>query len=216
MITIIENCLDWEDALKEIIIREGLDPKNIDLEKLSHTFLEYIRRMEELNFSVPARFILVAAILLRLKCESFFGRTEEEERREEERTEEIIDFSDVPFISPPLTKPPVRNVSFEELVSTLRRIIEEKERREMKKKVLDGKIDQFRIEEGIDYEKLIIEELKKIREKIIRFSEICAKKTLEEIIVLFIALLHIANSGIVRIEQEEIFGEIHIHVQKDL
>ena len=214
-IEIIENCLDWEDALKEIIIQEGLDPADIDLERLSNAFLEYIRRMEELNFSVPARFILVAAILLRLKCESLFGRVEEEER-ERGREEEVIDFGDVPIISLPLTKPPVRNVSFDELVSTLRKIVEEKEKKEMRKKALEGKIEEFRIEEGIDYERLIIEELRKIGERIIRFSRMCERKSMEEIIILFIALLHLANSGIVRVEQEEIFGEICIYIQKDL
>ncbi len=212
-IKIIENSLDWEDALKEIIIQEGLDPKNIDLEKLSNAFLEYIRKMKELNFSIPARFILVAAILLRLKCESLF--INEEEKEEIEKKEEVVDFSDIPIITPPLTKPPVRNVSFEELVSTLKKIIEEKEMKEVKKRVFDEKLEYFRIEEAIDYEKLIMDELKKIKENIIKFSEICAKKTLEEIIILFIALLHIANAGIVRIEQEDIFGEIHIYVQKE-
>ena len=50
---------DFQTVLKEIIIEEGLDPWNIDIVKLSDALLKYLAQLEEINFRIPARFILL-------------------------------------------------------------------------------------------------------------------------------------------------------------
>ena len=70
VLELIINGSDFESVLKEIIVEEGLDPWNIDIVKLADSMLKYLSELEDVNFRIPARFILVSAVLLRLKSES--------------------------------------------------------------------------------------------------------------------------------------------------
>ncbi|UCG95409.1 MAG: hypothetical protein JSV92_05245, partial [archaeon] len=57
---------NWEEVLEYIIMEEGMDPWDIDIVKLADALLEYIENMGILDFQVPSRIIIIAAILLRM------------------------------------------------------------------------------------------------------------------------------------------------------
>ena len=64
----------WEDVIVKIVAEEGMDPWNIDIVKLADTFITYLDKMESLDLRVPARFILITAILLRMKSDVLTAR----------------------------------------------------------------------------------------------------------------------------------------------
>src|SRR3989338_8026795 len=43
----------WEQIIFHLIEAEGLNPDNVDLEKLAKAFISYINKLEELDFHIP-------------------------------------------------------------------------------------------------------------------------------------------------------------------
>ena len=60
---------DWQEVLANLVVEEGMDPLSVDIVRLADSFMSYLHRLKDFDFRVPARFILIAAILLRMKCE---------------------------------------------------------------------------------------------------------------------------------------------------
>jgi segregation and condensation protein A len=100
--------MDWQEILEEIVISEGMDPWEVDIVKLTDTFMSYLQTMQKFDFKIPGRFILIAAILLRMKCEILFEEEEEKETKKEEIPP--IDISQIPQLSPPMMRVPSRKV----------------------------------------------------------------------------------------------------------
>jgi chromatin segregation and condensation protein Rec8/ScpA/Scc1 (kleisin family) len=59
----------WEDVIMKVVAEEQMDPWSIDIVKLSEVFLVYLEKMEYLDMRIPGRFILISAILLRMKSD---------------------------------------------------------------------------------------------------------------------------------------------------
>jgi len=59
----------WEDVIIKIVAEEQMDPWSIDIIRLANSFLIYLKKIEKLDLRIPARFILIAAILLRMKSD---------------------------------------------------------------------------------------------------------------------------------------------------
>ena len=57
---------DWQEVLTTLVAEEGMDPMSVDIIKLAEAFTRYMSHLQKFDFRVPARFILVAAILLRM------------------------------------------------------------------------------------------------------------------------------------------------------
>ncbi|TVR80428.1 MAG: chromosome segregation protein ScpA [Saprospirales bacterium] len=71
------------DLLLFFIERDELDIYNIPIAKITHDFLDYLRRMEELDIDLASEFILVAATLVRIKAKMLLPRRELDEFGEE-------------------------------------------------------------------------------------------------------------------------------------
>jgi len=119
---------DWQEVLASIVIEEGMDPKEIDIIKLAGQFTLYLQRLQKFDFRVPARFILISAILLWMKCEALFE--EEEEIRKEKEQLPPIDITNIPQLSAPIERRPTRKVTLDELITALNKAFEFKERKE--------------------------------------------------------------------------------------
>ena len=105
----------WEDVIIKIVADEQMNPWSVDIINLSNVFMKYLEKMEELDLRIPARFILIAAILLRMKSDVL---TEREERilipeSEKEMDETLRVLASLPPLQPPLKRIPLRNVSLE-------------------------------------------------------------------------------------------------------
>src|SRR3989344_5695458 len=66
---LISRELSWQQIIYDLVKSEQLDPWDIDLSKLSQKYLEKVYELEESSFVVPAKILLAAAILLRIKSE---------------------------------------------------------------------------------------------------------------------------------------------------
>lgn len=210
ILELIINGSDFQTVLKEIIIEEGLDPWNIDIVKLSDSLLKYLSQLREFNFRIPARFILVSSILLRLKSESLL-----KEEKEEESKGETIDINDIEILEPPIDRIPQRNITFEELTYALQKIIEKEKVEEKIKLNKQRKIEKLQkvVEIDIeDYIEKVFKELIKISKT--SFFNLIRDKDLLDIARYFVALLHLANQQRIKIYQENLFEDFLIETHR--
>ncbi len=206
---------DWETVLNEIVLQEDLDPWGIDISKLANLFVKYLEKAKDVSFKIPARFILVAAILLRMKCDLISLEEEEEEEEDQDEEEELLDVSNVPKLESPTVRKPQRKVMLGELVGALKKAFEKEERKKKRKFQI-----RHAVEDLIDFE---VEDIDKRIEDIhsqvsnlfekkdkVKFSHIVKSWTRNEIVFVLLPILHLAQDDKVLLTQEEMFGEIHI------
>jgi segregation and condensation protein A len=206
----------WEDVIIKIVAEEQMDPWSVDIIRLSNAFLNYLEKMESLDLRIPARFILIAAILLRMKSDVL---TEKEERifipeSDKEVDETLRVLASLPPLQPPLKRIPLRNVSLEELISALKKAYEIQERRVERK---------FRIRRAVevavppaeaeDITERINKLLTQINEALsevenIEFSRLVKRWGRKEIVEALMPLLHLSQDGKINLLQEELFKEI--------
>jgi len=201
---------DWQEVLTTLVAEEGMDPLYVDLIKLADVFRQYLEHLKQFDFRIPARFILVAAILLRMKAELLLD--EEEEKIIKTTQSEPLNI-DVPLLLPPITRKPTRKVTLNELVSALNKAFDFQERKEGKKLRMRRAIERL-IEPENDIEvriKEIYEEI--VSRKAITFSQLVPAWKKMEIVKTFLPLLHLATRDMVTCEQEEMFKEIFIRIK---
>jgi len=66
------------EVLVELAKRGDIDPWDIDIARTTEKFLQYIDSLEKRDLRIPARTLLYASILLRMKSDSMEGQKEEE------------------------------------------------------------------------------------------------------------------------------------------
>lgn len=204
---------DWQEVLSNIIVEEGLDPKNVDIIRLVDSFMFYLRRLQTFDFRIPARFILIAAILLRMKCELML---EEEEKKLEIKGEAPppLNIENVPILTPPITRKPTRKVTLTELVTALNKAFEFKERKEGQRLRLRRAVERL-IEHEEDIEiriKYIFDEILR-HGTIMKFSDIVPVWKRKDIVETFLPLLYLCHRGKVTCEQQEFFKDITIRIK---
>jgi segregation and condensation protein A len=204
---------DWEEALTAIVVEQGLDPLNLDVTKLTDVFMIYLNRLKSFDFRIPARFILIAAILLNMKCEALL-------QKEEERLDKLAAAAAAqlnlasPLLIPPVSRQTTRPVSLTDLIAALNKTFEIKRKKEPLL-ALHGKHVPIEMpKRAIDIEHKIKEIYERIRRKgIIKFSDLVPVWHRAEIIASFIPLLYLANRGKVACEQKDMFKEITIKLK---
>lgn len=210
----------WEDVIYNIVSIEGLDPWDIDIIKLTDSFLKYIESIKMLDFRIPAKIVFVAAILLKLKVETLFPQEDEEIQIPEENIDEyklIREKLSEISLKPPLNRITTRAVTLEELVSALKKAMEVKERKEQRRRILGKNIvNNINLtEEDIEIRiKKLMDEidtlLKKLKTNKVEFSKIVHDWRRDEIVKHFLPLLYLSTRGNVITEQEDFFKEIYI------
>jgi segregation and condensation protein A len=212
----------WEDVVIKIVAEEQMDPWSIDIIKLSNAFLGYLQKMDDLDFRIPARFILIAAILLRMKSDVL---QEKEEKILIPETEKDADgtlrmLAGLPPLQPPIKRVPMKSVTLEELLSALRNAYEVQDRRSERKirarRAVDAVLPVGEVED-------ITERIGKLLGQInsalgeaenIEFSRIVKRWGRKEIVDSLLPLLHLSQDGKINIIQEELFKEIMIKLTK--
>lgn len=212
----------WEDVIIKIVAEEQMDPWNIDLIKLADTFVAYIGKMEELDLRIPARFILITAILLRMKSDVIATKRERILIPEGEKAEDELlrILATIPPLQPPLKRVPLGNVSLNELIIALRKAFEVKERREKRKfRVREAAVRALpeqqediteRIDNLLSQIQLALTEI----EASVEFSRLVKGWNRKEIVKALIPLLHLSQDGKVIINQKELFKEIFVELKK--
>ncbi len=204
---------DWQEVLENIIVEEDLNPLVIDLVKLSDAFMNYMQEIKKFDFRIPARFILVAAILLRMKCELLLEEEEEKARKEIEKLPEIS-LENIPQLSAPLIRKPIRKVTLSELITALNKALEFKEKKETKQIRLRRAVETL-IEPEEDVEIKISTLLGKISKAgEIKFSDLVPDWKRNEIVDTFMPLLYLCMRSRIYCDQPEMFKEIFIKIRE--
>ena len=206
----------WEDVIYKIIGFEGLDPWNLDLGRLTGTFLTYLRAAEQVDFTVPAKFVIIAAVLLRMKSERL------------DRMDELIagpaEAVDAAPVSPgmrliveplelPAARLPHRRIMVAELIGALRKVLTtEERRRERRERVpVEVRLEEEDIGARIAALTARIELLlAELKHEEIPFSRLVPEWTRDAVVNTFLPLIYLDNEQKVRCRQDEAFAEIYI------
>jgi len=207
----------WKEMLFDLVVREHLDPWNIDIGVIAGKYLERIRNMQTLDLHIPANIILAASILLRFKSDAI--RLEEEVQEVEQET--FIGEDQPPVEIPMLTLrtriPPKRKVTLDELVQALEEVFEDQKRREelKNKPVIPEKMIVTLPE--FDIERQTEEVYKRIKatadsQGLATLSSILKDDSAQEKVFTLLPLLFLAQAGKINIFQEKFFGEIFVQL----
>lgn len=204
---------DWQEVLTTLVAEEGMDPLEVDIVKLADAFTGYLQTLQKFDFRVPARFILVAAILLRMKAELLLEEEEEKILRSGEKGVPL-DIENIPSLLPPITRKPTKKVTLIDLVSALNKAFEFQEKKEGKTLRMRRAIERLIVpEEDIEIRiKDIYGRIEKAKE--IDFSDLVPAWKKLEIVKTFLPVLHLSTRGAVELTQEDLFKEIHIKVKE--
>ncbi len=211
------------EVLVDLARRGEIDPWDIDIALATEKFLQYIDSLERRDLRIPARTLLYASILLRLKSDQMEGQEDEEgEVEPEEIEEDPQNREDIPdqLPRPPLRRHTKRPVTLDELISELKKAEVVGRRKAMRerwpllaeKKILDPSHEEG-IEERIKALGPILDEM--FTEKtVLTFQEINIRDgAAQEEVTNYISLLFMAQRRTVWLEQEEIFGELFVSRQ---
>src|SRR3989338_4537261 len=203
----------FDDVLTSIVVEQGLDPSNIDISKLSDVFMNYLQTLQSFDFRIPARFVLVASVLLTIKCEKILEAEEKKLNRLSDEEMKLLDIN-VPIVSAPIEREPVRKVTLSELISALNKSLEIKKKKDIIERIEEKEVPNIIIKQAEDIEKRMDKIYTKIRSKgMIKFSDLVPVWHRKEIMHTFLPLLFLATDGKVVCEQPEMFKEIYIKLK---
>jgi segregation and condensation protein A len=210
----------WKEVLLDLVVKEQLDPWNIDVGIIASKYVEHVRGLQTLDLHIPANIILAASILLRFKSDAI--RIEEEVQDVEAQTYvgEDVPAIEVPLLTLRTRIPPKRKVTLDELVAALEDVFDEQKKREarLSEPVLEERI-VLQLPE-FDIEKQMSEVFSRVKTKadsegLTTFSRLIGNETQEEKIYTLLPLLFLTQAGKVSIFQEKFFGEIFVQLLKD-
>ncbi len=209
----------WREMLINIIVKENIDPWDIDLVKLTSKYIEYIREMKTLELRIPANIILAASILLRMKSEVLKIEEQVQDVETEVFMEPESEVSEIPVLELKTRIPPKRRVTLEELLEALDEAFKretEKAVRSQRRRTTEIVKAPINIEEEFDIDKLTEEFYDRINNSwdekgMVTFTSLLTDpKDPEEKVKLFIPLIFEANKGKFVLIQERLFDEIII------
>ncbi|MFH1294797.1 MAG: segregation/condensation protein A, partial [Candidatus Aenigmatarchaeota archaeon] len=220
----------WEQVIYKIICEEAMDPWDLDLTKLTEVFVDVLARMKKLDFRIPAKYIIIAAVLLKMKSDhlDFIDMVKEslagpdpypedmfENAEETEVQQETLASGGTKFDAVKLHERRVhhRKVMFEELVWALRRAMKTETRRDRRVAKINTeiKIDRTDISKRIkELYRKIDSVLAKLKDEEVPFSSIVEEWNRENILKNFMPLMHLDSEKKVDCRQDEVFQEIFI------
>ena len=200
------------EVLVELARRGEIDPWDIDVAKATEKFLSYVDSLEKKDLRIPARTLLYASILLRMKSDSMDEKGSEVEEElppeDEEFTEEEIE-----ALPPqPVRRRTKRPVTLEELICELKKAEMVGRRKAMRERWPQSSVEkrldlshEEGIEERIGFLGPILDEMLGSNERV-SFDEIRSGERVMD----YVSLLFMAQRKQVWLEQEALFGELFI------
>lgn len=214
----------WEEVIYQIVSMENLNPWDIDLVKLVASFMRYLNELKEINFRVPAKIVFVAALLLRLKADylSIF----EEEETVEEMAKQVSPLEQLGIdpnliqLGVPMRRIPKRQITLDELMGALKKAMEVRVKREIRRQVWQERL-QVQFTEEQDIARRIEEVMRDIDARIakthaesVSFHDVVKNWNKDEVVGKFVPLLHLEQNKRIETLQEDFFKDIFIRVKK--
>jgi segregation and condensation protein A len=204
------------EVLVELAKRGEIDPWDIDIAVATEKFLQYIDSLEKRDLRIPARTLLYASILLRLKSDTMEEQKEEEPEPEVEEIEAEVEEIEDQLPRPPVRRHTKRPVTLDELISELKKAEMVGRRKAMREKwpEAEEKVLDLSHDEGIEDRILalgpILDDMF-METPTITFRDINSKNSkTEDGVTNYVSLLFMAQRKQVWLEQEEIFGELFV------
>lgn len=220
------------DLLLHLIKKDNINITEINIEKITKQYLEYINKMEQLNLDIASEYLIMAAELIELKSKDLLPVEEIDEEIEEENTKEkliqkLYEYEQYKNISQTLkTLEEIRGSIYTKEIDELNKFKEEnkttnlgidlndlleayKEFVKQKEisKPLDTKISTK--EYSITKRSLEIKNILKNKKKI-NFCELFEINNKNYIIITFLSVLALVKKQEIEIEQENNFKNIII------
>ncbi len=218
------------DLLLHLIKENKMDILNIEMEKITDQYMEYLNKMEEMNLEVTSNYLVLASELLYIKSKMLLPRPKDEEEEEEEdpRSElvtRLLEYQTYKEITKTLKEK-----------EELRKEIYTKAPEDMKDFMTEGVniTDELNIDDLVDaFKKFLLrqkenkpihtqvtekevtvaERRKRIKDiifkkKKVSFFELFEDYSKEYVVATFLAVLEMAKAGELTIKQEKTFDDI--------
>jgi chromatin segregation and condensation protein Rec8/ScpA/Scc1 (kleisin family) len=179
-----------------------------------------------MDFRFPAKYIMVAAILLKMKSD-YLRQFKEQVTGEAEQQMQAALVPDAiatdAFVFDPLSMPPrrepVRGIVVTELVNALKKVLNAHDRRVYREEKLRRDVqvtDEKNINERIKmlYDKLT-SLLARVSNEEVEFSKIVGEWDRDNVVNSFVPLVHLEQQKRVAARQEEMFDEIWVSKRND-
>jgi chromatin segregation and condensation protein Rec8/ScpA/Scc1 (kleisin family) len=218
--TILEK-ESWEDVIYYIVSVENIDTWNVDLVRLTSSFLKFVKSAQDLDFRIPAKIVFVSAILLKLKAD-YLSIFEEEETAADKMLKESRPFEELGIdpslaqLGYPMKRIPKRQVTLEELMIALKSAVKVKERRDMRRRLWKERVAQnIDVTEGIEQriERIMgsIEDLMARAEGgKVGFKSVVKDWKRDKIVEHLLPVLHLEQEQKIETEQEDFFRDLWI------
>jgi len=230
----IENFEGPIDLLLHLIDKNKMNICDVKLSEITDQYIEYIKKMEEMNLEITSEFLVMASTLIYIKSKSILPKNveEEEEISEEELLHRIIEYkkykeitknlrqmyeeSDVRYYKAPenikLPKQELKENQYSEenIVSVYKQLLE---RNTQKINENAKNIEKIAITDTYTVASKVKEMLKElIKKPKFVFNALFSlnKCEKEEVITAFSGLLELSRRNKVVTSQEEIFGDISV------
>lgn len=216
------------EKLLELIEERQMEITELSLAEITADFLQYLKNIEAVEPRLLADFVVVAAQLLLIKSKALLPGiklTSEEEEKIKDLEGRLLFYKNFkPAISylkqlsenkkVSISRPlfsgrpaffyPSENIKIKELHKALKTILEAIAEVPEKQTIKSSLISlEQKVEE-------IMKRIKVISASNLKFKELTAEKSRSEIIVMFLAVLHLLANQLIRIEQKKGFEEIVI------
>lgn len=216
------------EALLDLIEKKKLEITELSLAEVTADFLKYLEQIEEVEPRLLADFVVVASRLLLIKSRALLPNMElttEEEKDIKELEAQLYFYRNFKpainhiknlweangfSVARPLMAGrvavfyPAENIKLKNLVQSLHTIFDALQKTSLETKTIRTAL--FSIEEKIQE---IINSINK-SDSGLKFKEMHKNKTRSEIIVMFLALLQLVNSQLIKAQQRKHFSDIII------
>lgn len=203
------------DILVSLAKSGEIDPWDIDIVEVTDKFLARVAELEKLDLRVSSRTLLFASILLRMKSDAL-ETTEPDDVNAEEPPEDELQAC-FPALTPKVRRHAKRRVTLSELIQELKKATRRKEKSDVRR------LRQLEVREfdalAVAHTEDIERQVKRVRRELkrrfgereqVRFSELVVDRSPESIVQTYIPLLFMATRRQIRLEQQELFGDIFI------
>lgn len=220
------------DLLLHLVKTSEMDIYNISVEKITEQYLEFIRRMEEMNLTVASEYLVMAAELIELKSRLLLpnSKNDEDDEYEEDPRENLIkrliEYKKIKESTPKLKElEEERKKLYTKVASNMKQYQDENQKPDFNDIDLDCLLNAFskflerkeeekplntkitKKEYSVSKRSREIKSLLRTKQKI-NFEELFEIQTKEYIVVTFLSILALAKKQELIIKQDNNFSNI--------
>ena len=208
---------DFEGPLDLLLHLIKQDKKNIfdiSITEITEKYVDYIKKMEELNLDIASEYLVMAAELIEMKSRHLLpieNKNENEnecevDNSEEELKKRLIEYQKYKETMSLYTEQKIinnGNITANDLLNALQKLLE----RRLYQKPLNTKITkkELSVKERVDKIRNVLKE-----KKIVKFEELFDDFEKSYVIVTFLSILEMAKNGEINLKQKNNFEEIYL------